>query len=65
MFKTSVFVIASALIANSVDGYTDAALADQITHLPGAEKLDIKFNQFSGYLNIPGTSGNSKFMHYW
>jgi cathepsin A (carboxypeptidase C) len=36
-------------------------LQDQITNLPGAEKLDIPFNQFSGYLTVDG----SKHMHYW
>ena len=32
--------------------YTDEAIADQITNLPGAEKLDLNFNQFSGYLTV-------------
>ena len=41
--------------------YTPEALADQVTNLPGAEGLDIKFNQFSGYLTVNGT----KNMHYW
>ena len=46
--------------------YTNEALADQVTNLPGAEGLDITFNQFSGYLSIPGINGeNTKFMHYW
>jgi hypothetical protein len=46
-------------------GYTTEALADQITKLPGAENLNIEFNQFSGYLEIPGSEGASKFIHYW
>ena len=65
MSKSAVILVASALLAHCGVAYTPAALADQITNLPGAEKLDIKFNQFSGYLNIPGNDGNSKFMHYW
>ena len=65
MSKTCLFILAVALLAQCSEAYTEAALADQITNLPGAEKLDIKFNQFSGYLNIPGASGDSKFMHYW
>lgn len=65
MSKSALFLVACALLANSGVAYTPEALADQITNLPGAEKLDIKFNQFSGYLNIPGNNGNSKYMHYW
>ena len=34
-------------------------------NLPGAENLQFNFNQFSGYLAIPGNSGNSKNLHYW
>jgi len=50
------------LAAGSVLGdYTPEALADQITNLPGAENLDFKFNQFSGYIKVNGT----KNLHYW
>jgi len=51
-----------------VTAYTSEALADQIKpgSLPGADKLNITFNQFSGYLNINGKSGEkTKFLHYW
>jgi hypothetical protein len=41
--------------------YTPEALLDQVVNLPGAEKLDITFNQFSGYLTV----NNTKQMHYW
>ena len=41
--------------------YTPEALADEVTSLPGAEKLSINFRQFSGYLDITET----KHMHYW
>lgn len=48
------------------NAYTSEALADQITSLPGADQLTIAFNQFSGYLTIPGTKGgNTKHLHYW
>jgi carboxypeptidase C (cathepsin A) len=45
--------------------YTTEALADQVTNLPGAEHLDISFNQFSGYLQIPGSANTYKYIHYW
>jgi hypothetical protein len=45
----------------STAAYTPEALADQVTALPGAESLNINFNQFSGYLTVDGT----KQMHYW
>jgi carboxypeptidase C (cathepsin A) len=41
--------------------YTDAALNDMVTELPGL-KDTLTFNQFSGYLNLPGTK---KQIHYW
>jgi len=45
---------------------TASAQADKITNLPGAEKLDVNFNQFSGYLQIKGSSGaKTKNIHYW
>lgn len=62
VFSAITFVAA----VGSAAAYTDAALKDQITALPGTEGLDIPFNQFSGYLDIPGSSGEkSKHMHYW
>jgi hypothetical protein len=55
--------IIGALITKGVLSYTPEALADQILPgtLPGSEKLNINFNQFSGYLTV----GGSKNMHYW
>lgn len=41
--------------------YTQDALLDQVTNLPGLS-WEPNFNQFSGYLNIPDTQ---KFIHYW
>jgi len=41
--------------------YTDTALNDMITQLPGLEDT-LTFNQFSGYLNLPSTK---KQIHYW
>ena len=57
-------MFAFILVLQSVLGavaYTPEALADQVTNLPGAENLNIPFNQFSGYLPVNGT----KNMHYW
>jgi carboxypeptidase C (cathepsin A) len=57
-------MIAAAIFASAASiayAYTPEALQDQITSLPGAEKLNIPFNQFSGYLTVDGT----KNMHYW
>lgn len=54
-------IFIAAVAAVGVYGYTEEALADQITNLPGAENLSINFNQFSGYLTVDGT----KQMHYW
>lgn len=65
MSKASLFIAIAALLAQSGDAYTKEALADKVVNLPGAEKLDIKFNQFSGFLDVPGNSGNSKHLHYW
>ena len=59
MLSKAITVFCSTLAL--VSGYTDEALADQVVNLPGAEKLDIPFNQFSGYLTVDG----SKQMHYW
>lgn len=59
-------VISLALLVSSVTAYTEQALADQVFNLPGSEKLVFNYNQFSGYLDITGTSGaKSKHMHYW
>lgn len=60
MMYFNVFVLL-AVCAAVVAEYTPEALADQITSLPGAENIDINFNQFSGYLKVGGT----KNMHYW
>ena len=34
--------------------YTPEALQDRISDLPGAEALNLTFNQFSGYLHVDG-----------
>jgi len=70
LFVVVVVVVAiSVFLSGAADAgtYTPDALADKIVKLPGTENLGtLKFNQFSGYLAIPGTSGtNSKKMHYW
>lgn len=47
-----------ALASASANGYTSEALADQIVNLPGTEKLDLNFNQFSGYLTVGKATSN-------
>ena len=54
-------LVTVAFIGAAFADYTPEALKDQVLNLPGAEKLDVNFNQFSGYLNINGTKNN----HYW
>jgi hypothetical protein len=53
--SVSALFYAAALIISSqiqcIDAYTADALRDQIHNLTGAENLDLKFNQFSGYLS--------------
>lgn len=62
--KVAIFVL--IVLGNFANSYTTKALTDKIEKLPGAEKLDVKFNQFSGYLPVNGTGGSpSKFLHYW
>lgn len=45
--------------------YTPEAILDRVVSLPGAEDLAISFEQFSGYLSIPGHKQRSKHIHYW
>lgn len=52
------------ICVNNAFDYSEDALADQITSLPGLIE-DISFNQFSGYLAISGGKDYSKHMHYW
>jgi carboxypeptidase C (cathepsin A) len=55
--------LASCLVAcTAVTIYTPAALADQITNLPGLPTQPT-FNQFAGYLLVNETTGKSIF--YW
>ncbi len=64
IIKMSRIISALALLSSAavvLGDYTPEAQADQVTNLPGAEALDIKFNQFSGYIKLNGT----KNMHYW
>ena len=50
-----------ALTAGLAAAYTEDALKDQVSKLPGSENIDIPFNQFSGYLTV----GSTKQLHYW
>ena len=60
-----VALVLCAIVASASYRYTPEAIADQITDLPGIEPIAdlVKFNQFSGYLNINASTG--KRIHYW
>ena len=58
LFLSLLFFVSSS--SYSFD-YTEEALLDQVTELPGLTWNPI-FNQFSGYLNLEGTEKN---IHYW
>ena len=62
-FNMRTFYAALACNLGYVAAYTEQALLDQVVDLPGADGLDIQFNQFSGYLQVE--SGGVKNMHYW
>ena len=49
------------LVAINAISYTNEALADEVTELPGLN-TPIKFRHFSGYLSV---ENNTKFLHYW
>ena len=54
-------LVTLACIGSAFADYTPEALLDQVTNLPGAENLNVNFNQFSGYLKVTSTKNN----HYW
>lgn len=59
-------LLLATFLQATVLAYTDDAIKDKIENLPGTDKLTIKFNQFSGYLSIPGKDSKyNKKMHYW
>jgi len=60
----AIHLIVGSFIFSQALAYTPEALADQITNLPGLTD-PISFNQFSGYLQIPGKKSSSKYIHYW
>ena len=64
MFAALLIVFALALVVGS-QAYTSRALEDQIVNLPGMAGIQdlVKFNQFSGYLDINISTG--KRIHYW
>ena len=45
-------LVTLACIGSAFADYTPEALLDQVTNLPGAENLNVNFNQFSGYIPI-------------
>jgi hypothetical protein len=60
-YKKMLRLFAVLSLFASIQAYTPEALIDKIETLPGAEKLELKFNHFSGYLDIPGISGSFHF----
>lgn len=55
------FGLINLFLTGLVYGYTESALQDQVTKLPGLDYSSVPaFNQFSGYLNF-----DSKHIHYW
>ena len=63
MFLQGILLVSVALsvINASPFTYTEEAIKDQVTQLPGLNDI-ISYNQFSGYINLPGTQKN---IHYW
>jgi carboxypeptidase C (cathepsin A) len=61
MWFNSLFLSLLCFVSCSSFEYTEEALLDQVTELPGLN-YPLKFNQFSGYINLPGTEKN---IHYW
>jgi Serine carboxypeptidase len=61
-----VAILLLIVLRKFTNSYSTQALIDKIETLPGAENLDVKFNQFSGYLPVNGAEGKpSKYLHYW
>jgi carboxypeptidase C (cathepsin A) len=67
LFTAWATAVSPALTATAAaDTYTAAALADEVTRLPGTAGLHVPFRHFSGYLTVPGHGGGgSKHLHYW
>jgi len=61
MWVDSLLLSLLFFVSSSSFEYTDEALIDQVTELPGLHWKPT-FNQFSGYLNLEGTEKN---IHYW
>jgi hypothetical protein len=62
LLLSAVLLLAPVLRADAAVTYTPAALADQITNLPGLPSQPT-FNQFSGYLVVDAANNRSIF--YW
>ena len=61
MWINSLFFTLLCFVSASSFEYTQDAIFDQVTELPGLN-WQPGFNQFSGYLNLAGTEKN---IHYW
>lgn len=55
MFMIRFLLLVATATTLAYADYTEQALKDQIANLPGAEDLNVDFNQFSGYLKVGGT----------
>ena len=59
MLFRGLFLSLLFFVSCSAFQYTNEALIEQVTELPGLN-WQPKFNQFSGYINLPGTK---KYIH--
>lgn len=71
LFLACVLSLLAAVSVSAAVAYTEAALDDEVTGLPGLN-YPIKFRHFSGYLNVGSGSGGvnategegARMMHY-
>jgi carboxypeptidase C (cathepsin A) len=61
MFLQGLLLLSVVYSASTAFVYTNEALQDQVTKLPGLNDV-LTYNQFSGYIELPGTQKN---IHYW
>lgn len=65
-FFVALLLLGALNCVYSEQQYGAAALADEITNMPGTQALlPLNFRQFSGYLQAPGVTPTSKQMHYY
>ena len=59
MFLQGLLLLSVVYSASSAFVYTNEALQDQVTKLPGLFDV-LSYNQFSGYIQLPGTQKDSQ-----